>query len=285
MDNFEFLRNVTIGQYFAGHSVIHRLDPRAKITLVMMLVIANGFLFSYSGNLILLTICCAAVLTSGISFRFMLSGIKPALPFIAFLAVMQLFFSGRSYRPFGAPLQIYWEWGVLAVSNGSLELVIITFMRFLEIFLLVSLLTGTTTITDLTYAIEDMLRPFQRLGVPAYEISLIGTLALRFVPIFAEQLEIIMKAQAARGADFAGWGPFQFVKITRQLARLIVPLFVDAFRRAEDLILAMEARCYTGGRGRTHLARFRMTRLDRALLAVMAAFVVTLLYFRNQLWF
>lgn len=285
MDNFEFLRNVTVGQYFAGDSIIHRLDPRAKITLLIVLVIANGFLFSYSGNLIMLAVCCAAVLASGLPLRFMLSGIKPALPFIVFLAVMQLLFSGRSYRPFSAPLQIYWQWGVLAVSNGSLELVIITFMRFLEIFLLVSLLTGTTTITDLTYAIEDMLRPFQRLGVPAYEISLIGTLALRFVPIFAEQLETIIKAQAARGADLGGWGPFQFVKITRQLARLIVPLFVDAFRRAEDLILAMEARCYTGGRGRTHVARFRMSGTDGVFLAVTVAFVVGLLYFRNRLWF
>jgi energy-coupling factor transport system permease protein len=126
-----------------------------------------------------------------------------------------------------------------------------------------------------------MLKPFQRIGVPAHEISLIGTIALRFVPIFAEQLEIIMKAQASRGADFGGGGIFQFVKTTRQMVTLIVPLFVDAFRRAEDLILAMEARCYVGGKGRTHMSRFRMLSADYIIMGANLAFAVLILVFRN----
>jgi energy-coupling factor transport system permease protein len=127
-----------------------------------------------------------------------------------------------------------------------------------------------------------MLRPFERFRVPAQEISLIGTIALRFVPIFAEQLETIMKAQASRGADFEGGGVLQFVKRTRQIVSLIVPLFVDAFRRAEDLILAMEARCYTGGKGRTQIIRFHMGWLDFAIIAATLAFTAIILYFRNN---
>jgi energy-coupling factor transport system permease protein len=285
VENFEFLRNVTIGQYFQGDSIVHRIDPRAKITVLVILAIVNGFIFSYLGNAILLAVCIGMVLASGISFRFILSGIKPALPFILMLALLQLFFSGAAYRPYGMPSQTYWQWGSVSVTSGSLQLVCITSMRFLEIFLLVSLLTATSTITDLAYAIESMLRPLQRFGVPAHELSLVGTIALRFVPIFAEQLETLMKAQASRGADFGSSGLFGFVKTTRQLVSLLVPLFVDAFRRAEELILAMEARCYTGGRGRTRLVRFRIRRLDRVVVVVGLVFAGLMLYFRDRFWF
>jgi len=281
MEDFEFLRNVTIGQYFHGDSVIHRIDPRAKITVLMILAIANSFVLTVTGNVVLLAVCIAFLLMSGISFTFMLSGIKPALPLIAVFALMQLFFYGDAYPAYGMESVTFWRWGMMSVTNGSIQLMIVTLMRFLEIFFLVSLLTSTTTTTNLAYAIESMLEPFQKLRVPAQEISLIGTIALRFVPIFAEQMEIIMKAQASRGADFGEGGIFRFVKRTKQTATLIVPLFVDAFRRAEDLILAMDARCYTGGQGRTKIVRFRMTGLDYAIIASMTIFCVLMLVFRN----
>ncbi len=282
MENFEFLRNVTIGQYFQGDSIIHRLDPRAKITILLILVVVNSFILSFTGNVLLLSLCIALVLMSGISFTFMLSGIKPALPLIVIFALMQLFFYGDAYPPYGMESVTYWRWGMMSITNGSIQLVIVTLMRFLEIFFLVSLLTSTTTTTNIAYAIESMLEPFQRLRVPAQEISLIGTIALRFVPIFAEQMEIIMKAQASRGADFGEGGVFQFVKRTRQMVTLIVPLFVDAFRRAEDLILAMDARCYTGGRGRTKIVRFRMRRIDYLFIALTAVFGILIMVFRNN---
>jgi energy-coupling factor transport system permease protein len=281
MEDFEFLRNVTIGQYFQGESIIHRIDPRTKITVLMILAIVNSFILSFTGNVVILALCIAFVLMSSISFTFMLSGIKPALSLILIFALMQLFFYGDAYPPFGMENTVYWRWGMVSVTNGSIQLVIVTLMRFLEIFFLVSLLTGTTTTTNLAYAIESMLGPFQRLRVPAQEISLIGTIALRFVPIFAEQMEIIMKAQASRGADFGEGGVFQFVKRTRQMVTIIVPLFVDAFRRAEDLILAMDARCYTGGQGRTKIVRFHMTRLDYTAIIGMTVFAVLVLVFRN----
>jgi len=282
VEDFEFLRNVTIGQYFRGDSIVHRLDPRAKITVVIILAAVNSFITSYVGNAIILSLCISFVLASGLSFKFMLSGIKPALPIIALFALMQLFFYGDAYPPYGMESVMFWRWGILSITNGSIQLVIVTLMRFLEIYFLVSLLTATTTTTNLAYAIESMLQPFQRFRVPAQEISLVGTIALRFVPIFAEQLETIMKAQASRGADLGGGGVFKFVNRTRQVGTLIIPLFVDAFRRAEDLILAMEARCYTGGEGRTQMIRFRMTTVDRSLVGGMLILAVLMLAFRNS---
>jgi energy-coupling factor transport system permease protein len=281
MEDFEFLRNVTIGQYFTGDSIVHRVDPRTKITVLMILAIVNSFNTSYTGNAIVLSICIAYVIASGISFRFILSGVKPALPIIVIYALMQLLFFGEAYEPYGLASVVYFEWGIISISNGSMQLVIVTLMRFLQIFLLVSLLTATTTTTDIAHGVEGMLKPFQRVGVPAHEISLIGTIALRFVPIFAEQLEIIMKAQASRGADFGGGGVLQFVKTTRQMVSLIVPLFVDAFRRAEDLILAMDARCYVGGKGRTHITRFHLTSTDYMIMGTNLVFAAVVLAFRN----
>ena len=281
MEDFEFLRNVTIGQYFAGDSIVHRIDPRTKITVLMILAIVNGFITSYTGNAIIMAICTVYVIVSGISLWFILSGIKPALPIIIIYSLMQLLFFGEAYAPYGLATKVYFEWGIVTISNASLQLVVVTLLRFLEILFLASLLTATTTTTDIAHGVEGMLKPFQRIGVPAHEISLIGTIALRFVPIFAEQLEIIMKAQASRGADFGGGGIFQFVKTTRQMVTLIVPLFVDAFRRAEDLILAMEARCYVGGKGRTHMSRFRMLSADYIIMGANLVFAVLILVFRN----
>jgi energy-coupling factor transport system permease protein len=282
MEDFEFLRNVTVGQYFAGESIVHRIDPRTKITVLIILAMVNSFITSYTGNAILLAVCTAYVLASGISLRFILSGVKPALPIIIIYALMQLLFFGEAYAPYGLATQIYFEWGIITISNGSIQLVIVTLMRFLEILFLVSLLTATTTTTDIAHGVEGMLKPFQRLGVPAHEISLIGTISLRFVPIFAEQLEIIMKAQASRGADFGGGGVWQFVKTTRQMVSLVVPLFVDAFRRAEDLILAMEARCYMGGKGRTSITRFRLTNTDYLIMIANLVFGIVLIALRNR---
>ena len=283
MEDFELLRNVTIGQYFSGDSIVHRIDPRTKITVLMILAIVNGFITSYTGNIIIMAICTAYVLASGISLRFILSGVKPALPIIIIYSLMQLLFFGEAYEPYGLATRVYFEWGIITISNASIQLVVVTLLRFLEILFLASLLTATTTTTDIAHGVEGMLKPFQRVGVPAHEVSLICTIALRFVPIFAEQLEIIMKAQASRGADFGRGGIFQFVSTARQMVALIVPLFIDAFRRAEDLILAMEARCYVGGKGRTHITRFRFVSADYLIMGANLAFGILILVFRNAL--
>jgi len=285
MEDFEFLRHITIGQYLPGTSLVHRLDPRTKITVMLLMTLAITFNISYLANIILLVVSLGFVLLSGISLRYILSGVKPALPLIIALAVLQLLFYGDAYVPYNATSRTFFRWGWIHITNGSVQLVIVSSLRFLELLFLASLLTNTTTLTDLTHGIEDMLRPFSRFGVPAHELSLVATIALRFVPLLAEQLEIIVKAQASRGAEVAAKGKLRFIQTTRQLVALIVPLFIDAFRRAEDLILAMESRCYVGGRGRTHLVHLKMARADYVVLALSAVFAAFMLAWRNRFLF
>lgn len=281
MEDFEFLRNVTIGQYLPGKSLVHRLDPRAKLTIMILVTAAITFNVSYVANVVLLAVTFLFVLMSGISLRYILSGVKPALPLIIILATLQLLFYGDGFVPPNTVSQSYVRWGFVHITNGSVQLVVVSTMRFLELLFLTSLLTNTTTTTDLAHGMEDMMRPLVRVGVPAHELSLIGTIALRFLPLFAEQLEVIMKAQASRGADLGGGGKFQFIQTTRHMLALLVPLFIDAFRRAEDLILAMESRCYTGGHGRTHLLSLRFQQIDYLAMAAILVFAASMLVFRG----
>jgi len=281
MEDFEFLRNVTIGQYLPGDSVIHRLDPRTKISVFLFITIAVTFSMSYTANVILVLVTLSLVLLSGVSMRYVFSGVKPAIPLIIILATLQLLFYGGQFVPFGMQTKTYFHWGWIHITNGSLQLVIVSAMRFVELLFLTSLLTNTTTLTNITHGIENMLQPFSRFGVPANELALVATIALRFVPLLAEQLEIIMKAQASRGADIAHKGKLQFITTTRQVAALIVPLFIDALRRAEDLILAMQARCYVGGRGRSSLVHLKFAQVDYVAYVLSLIFSVAILAFRN----
>ncbi len=282
MEDFELLRHVTIGQYLPGDSIIHRLDPRTKLSVFIFVGLAATFSLSYTANVVLVAGTLGAVALSGISIRYILSGLKPALPLIVILAILQLLFYGDAYVPYGMAAHTLFRWGWIHVTNGSVQLVVVSILRFVELLLLTSLLTNTTTLTDLTHGMEAMLRPFSRIGLPSHELSLVATVALRFVPLLAEQLEIIMKAQASRGAGIAHRGRLQFVTTARQVAVLIVPLFIDAFRRAEDLILAMQARCYVGGRGRSSYVHLKFTSADYVAYVVGLFFSVAILGLRNH---
>ncbi|MCL4464448.1 MAG: energy-coupling factor transporter transmembrane protein EcfT [Chloroflexi bacterium] len=281
MEDFEFLRNITIGQYLPGNSLVHRLDPRAKITVMILMVIAITFNTSYTANVLLLLISLWFVLLAGVPVGYALRGIKPALPLIVVLALLQLFFYGDQFVPTGMASQTWFRWGIIHITNGSFQLVVVSTLRFLQLMFLASLLTNTSTITELTHGMEEMLRPFARLGLPAHELSLVGTIAMRFVPILAEQLEIVMKAQASRGANLGQGSKFQFVQTTRMMASLVVPLFVDALRRGEDLILAMEARCYVGGKNRSHLISLRLSQTDFAAMALTLVFAVVMVAYNG----
>ncbi|MGC8836849.1 MAG: energy-coupling factor transporter transmembrane component T family protein [Anaerolineae bacterium] len=282
MEDFEFLRNITIGQYLPGDSIVHRMDPRAKISIMLFLIIAITFNISYLANIILLVVTFLFVIASGISLGYILSGVKPAIPFIVVLALLQLLFYGDAYIPYNAVSRTLFRWGWIHITNGSVQLVVVSTLRFLQLLFLASLLTNTTTTSELTHGMEAMLAPFSRIGLPGHELSLVATIALRFVPILAEQLEIIMKAQASRGAELGAKGKLQFIQTTRQVVVLIVPLFIDAFRRAEDLILAMQARCYMGGRGRTHLMTLKFSRTDLIAYFTVLVFSAAMVIFRNS---
>lgn len=282
MEDFEYLRHVTIGQYLPGDSLVHRMDPRAKMIILFLLAAAVTVNMSYTANIILLAVSVIYVLAARVSLLYILGGVKPVLPFMVLLAAMQLLFYGNQF--IGPNLQnvVLWKWGIVNITTGSVQLVVISILRFLQLLLLASLLTNTTTTTELSHGVERLLRPLARIGVPAHELSLVATIALRFVPILAEQLETVAKAQASRGAELAGGGPLHLVQSARRLAVLIVPLFMDAFRRSEDLILAMEARCYLGGKNRTHLIELRYNGIDYAAIAANLVLAVWLIVYRNR---
>lgn len=277
MSEFSAFRHITIGQYLPYGSLVHRLDPRAKILMFLLLVAAVVVADSYTASLTLLATLVFIVHLSRVPVRFALQGLRPALPWIALFATLQLLFYKGQYGP-GACSEI-WSWGFIAVTTCSISLVTLMIPRLLELMLLTSLLTLTTSTAELTHGLDRLLSPLKRLRFPAHELALVFTIALRFAPTLAEELERIMKAQASRGADFGEQGRLRFVRRTRNLLPLMVPLFLNALRRAEDLSLAMEARGYTGGRGRTSFIQLQSVPRDYLALALATCFCAFILLY------
>lgn len=279
MDEFELLRNITIGQYLPLASRVHRMDPRFKLVAFVALVGAITFTPTYLGNVLLLLFVSALVVVSRVPFRYALSGLRPALPVLLLLMALQIAFYTEGFAGSGGqkclPLLDLW---FIHSTTCSLKLALVSAARFIELLMLTSLLTLTTTTTELAHGMERLFAPLQRrFNFPAHELALILTIALRFVPTFAEELERIMKAQVSRGADLGQRGRLRFIQQTKALLPILVPLFMSAFRRAEELILAMEARCYVGGRGRTHFTELHSTRRDYAALAVALSLALLVL--------
>jgi len=280
MPEFELLRNITIGQYLPTGSIVHRLDPRVKLIVAALLMAALMATLNLVGVALALMAVLTALSLARIPLRYALRGLRSAWAFFLMVAVLQLllFPHQRALARGGAVL---WQWGPLLISTASVRLLILLLGRLMSLILLVSLLTFCTTVTELTHGTEHLLRPFQRVGLPAHELALVLTLALRFLPLLAREMERIMKAQAARGADF-GTHSWNFLQRTRRMFPLLIPLFLISLRRAEELIEAMESRCYMGGRGRTYLIHLRAQRVDFIALASVAIFAALLL--ATNLW-
>ncbi len=276
MEEFEISRNITIGQYLALGSFIHKMDPRLKLLSFAILVVAITFSASYTGNAILLLAVFALVPFSKIPLRYALSGLKPAIPIVLLLAALQILFYTSGFAG-GANCVSFFRWGPIDSNTCGVQLAIVSAARFIELLVLTSLLTFSTTVTELTLGTEQLLAPLRRLNFPAHELALTMTIALRFIPTFAEELERIIKAQVSRGADLGQQGRLRFVRQTRALLPLIVPLFLSALRRAEDLILAMEARCYVGGKGRTHFVELESKPRDVVALILVLLFAALIL--------
>jgi energy-coupling factor transport system permease protein len=275
MEEFELARNITIGQYLALDSFVHKMDPRIKLFCFTLIVGAVTFSVSYIANAILLATMLALIALSRLPVRYALRGLKPAIPIVLLLAALQIVFYTSDFA--GTGCVSLFRWGPLDSNTCGVHLAIVSAARFLDLLILTSLLTFSTTITELTLGTEALLTPLRRFNFPAHELALTMTIALRFVPTFAEELERIMKAQASRGADLGYGGRWQFIRRTRALLPLIVPLFLSALRRAEDLILAMEARCYVGGKGRTHFIEFKTRWHDWLALSMVIVFVAGLI--------
>lgn len=278
MQEFDLLRNVTIGQYLPTGSVIHRLDPRAKLLSATVLIVAITANASYAGHAVLLLVLVGILTLARIPLGYALRGVRPALPFLIILALIQLLFFGRSIDP-SSP--VLWEYGFVVITQATVKAIVVSFFRLVELILLASAVTFSTAVTELSHGIEGLLRPFRRLRVPAHELALIVTIALRFVPTFAQELERIMKAQVSRGADFGAGGRLNFVRRTVSILPLLVPLFTIALERAEELVLAMEARGYVGGQDRSALVELKATWRDAVavLLSLAGAVLMVIVPF------
>ena len=276
MENLELLRHITIGQYLPTGSPIHRLDPRVKLLCFGALVLAVAFNGSYLGNLVMLATVLGLVALARVPLAYALQGIRPALPIILVLAAFQILLPPPAFST-ASGCTVLVSWSFLQLTDCTLRLVVVSALRFGELIILTSLLTLCTPIADLSRGIERLLAPLDRLRFPAYEIALVLTIALRFVPILAEEMERIVKAQVSRGANFGGQSRLRFIRQTQQLLPLLVPLFLISMRRAEELALAMEVRCYVGGTGRTHLIRLHARPADFVVLVLTIAFAALML--------
>lgn len=260
-------KNVTIGQHIPGNSIIHRLDPRTKITATTLLIVMLFLVKGFAGYGLVALGIAAVIWASEIPWRYVLRGLRPLMVILILTVSLHLFMTeGRVILQIWF-LKITWEGLVRGIMMGS---------RLILLIVGTSLLTLTTSPIQLTDGIESLLKPGKKIGIPAHELAMMMTIALRFIPTLLEETEKIMKAQMARGADFQSGGIMQRAK---SLVPLLVPLFVNAFRRADDLAIAMEARGYRGGEGRTKFRELRFQRLDVAAFFIVVVFTVVVAVF------
>ena len=256
------IRDITIGQYYPADSVIHKLDPRVKLFATVLYIVA---LFCFTGivGLAVITAALAAVIKlSKVPFKFMVKGLKAILVLLLITSVFNLLFTSGDV--------VFWKWGPFQITDTGLINSILMAIRLIYLILGTSLMTLTTTPNQLTDGLEKSLSPLNKIHVPVHAIAMMMSIALRFIPILIEETDKIMTAQMARGADFESGNLIQKAK---SMVPLLVPLFVSAFRRAEDLAMAMEARCYNGGEGRTKMKPLVYTKTDKLAYVIMFAFL------------
>ena len=262
------IRDITLGQYYAQDSVIHRLDPRVKIAgtfvyLVMIFLVQDFAGFGF------VTLCLAGVVAlSKVPVKFIVKGMKPILFILIFTFCINIFLYQGT---------VIWQLGFLKITREGLQQAVFIAVRLLLLIFGTSLLTYTTKPMALTDGFEAILRPFERLGLPAHEIAMMMSIALRFIPTLLEETDKIMKAQQARGADFESGNLLQRA---RALIPILIPLFVGAFRIAQDLAMAMESRCYRGGQGRTRLHPMKYQRADRVAYGCILLFAAAIVLLR-----
>ncbi len=262
------LRNITIGQYMARDSIIHNLDPRIKIVITIMMITALFFIDTFSGYGLFFLSVLVIIYLSRIPLIRIIRGLKPVLFLVLLTLILHIFFTRGG--------EVIWQWGFISIEAEGLYTGLFMVTRIILLIMFTSLLTLTTSPLELTNGIEYLLSPLKRVGVPASELAMMMTIALRFIPTLLEEADKIMKAQMARGADFESGN---LVKRARNLIPLLVPLFISAFRRADDLALAMESRCYHGGEGRTRLHELKVRAGDFIALALALLLCVAFIYF------
>ncbi|MBK1812531.1 energy-coupling factor transporter transmembrane protein EcfT [Clostridium sp. YIM B02505] len=265
------LKEITIGQYIPGDSFIHKLDPRTKILISMLFIVSLFIMNKYVGYIFVTAFLCASIIFSQVHVRFLYKGLKPVFVLILITAALNIFMiQGKSEN-------LLFAWNFLKVYKEGIDTAVFMTLRLIFLILGTSLLTLTTSPIELTDGIENLLNPFKKIGVPAHELAMMMTIALRFIPTLMDETDKIMKAQQARGADFESGNVIQKSK---SLIPLLVPLFISSFRRADELAMAMEARCYRGGEGRTRMKQLKYEARDVVAYAIILALLVISFYVR-----
>ncbi|MBR2674281.1 MAG: energy-coupling factor transporter transmembrane protein EcfT [Mogibacterium sp.] len=254
------IRDITLGQYYPGNSVIHRLDARTKIIATLLYIVVLFMVKNFWGFLIAAAFMFAIIEFSRVPVRFIFRGLTAVFLIIAFTFVINLFMvDGR----------VLWEWKFLSITYEGVSRAFFMAVRLVLLIIGSSLMTLTTKPIELTDGLEKLLKPFSKIGLPSHEIALMMTIALRFIPTLMEETDKIIKAQQARGADFESGNLLYRAKA---LIPILIPLFINSFRIAQDLALAMEARCYHGGSGRTRMNEIKFHRGDVIAALLMAVF-------------
>ena len=250
------LKDITLGQYFPGNSVAHKLDPRTKLILVVVYIAALFLSKWFVSYALMAAVLIACVTISRVPPRSLVRGLKPVLFIIAFTAILNLFYT---------PGTEIWRWWIFKITIEGIETAFFMMLRITMLIMGTFLLTYTTSPIRLTDGLESLLGPLKKIHVPVHELSMMMSIALRFIPTLIEETDKIMSAQKARGADFESGS---IVQKAKALIPVLVPLFVSAIRRAAELATAMECRCYHGGEGRTKLHVLRYEARDYIALAL-----------------
>ena len=257
------LKDITLGQYFPGNSLIHRLDPRTKLIMLVVYIVALFCAVSWISYGVVFAFLAVTVAVSKIPVKSILRGMKPLVVILVFTGVLNLFFTTGE----GAPLVDFW---IITIYAEGVVRALFMVIRILMLICGTFLLTYTTSPISLTDGLESLLSPLKAIRLPVHELSMMMCIALRFIPTLIEETDKIMSAQKARGADFENGSLLQRVKA---LVPILVPLFISAFRRADELATAMECRCYQGGEGRTKMKLLRFKHFDFTALFTGAALI------------
>lgn len=262
------LSDVTLGQYFPGNSFVHKLDPRTKILATFIFMVAVFLADNALSYGILIGFVIGVGLLAQLSFKQLIKSIKPLWVIIILTLIIHIF-SGKG--------EILWSWKILSITREGIVMGVKMSLRLILLLLVSSLLTLTTSPLVLTDGIEDLLKPFKKIGVPAHELAMMMTIALRFIPTLLEETDKIMKAQTSRGADFSSGN---IVQRAKNMLPILIPLFISSFRRADELALAMEARCYRGGEGRTRMHELQWSGRDFITGGVLTVLVAVLAFLK-----
>ena len=264
------LKDITLGQYFPGQSVIHRLDPRTKLIMLVVYIVALFLAESWVSYGLMFLFLVTVIWLSTIPLKSILRGMKPLVMILIFTGVLNLFFTQEG--------EVIFHFWILTMTTGGLSRAVMMMSRILMLITGTFLLTYTTSPIALTDGLESLMKPLKKVGVPVHELSMMMCIALRFIPTLIEETDKIMCAQKARGADFETGSLMDRAKA---LIPILVPLFISAFRRADELATAMECRCYQGGEGRTKMKLLRYHREDFVSYGVGAVLLVMVIVLKS----